>query len=248
MSSPTALPENVLAPIEAYDIFAPAYRAYSETKRAYLRKVEEIVIGRIGDLPSRGSLLDVGAGDGSRALRIARCAGVGRVVLLEPSAGMRAQCPRDAEIWPVSIAEISAAAPCFEVIACLWNVIGHLANHGERQLMLARIAKLLAPGGAIFLDVSHRYNAAAYGWGRTWLRIVRDFFSPSETHGDVVVAWKIGASAVHTRGHLFTHAEITELCRSAGLTIARRWAIHYETGESCRCSLSGHLLYQLTSA
>ena len=238
-------PQSVLPPIAAYDIFAPAYQAYAESKRRYLQKVEEIVIDRIG---SAGSLLDVGAGDGRRALRIARSARVGRVVLLEPSAGMRARCPDGVEIWPCRISEIHAAPPAFEVITCLWNVLGHLSDDRERALTLAAIGNLLAPGGAVFLDVSHRYNAAAYGWGRTLLRVAHDFFRPSEKHGDVVVSWKAGERTIYTQGHLFTHAEITSLCRFAGLKIARRWAIHYETGESCRCSLSGHLLYQLTSA
>lgn len=237
--------QSVLPPIAAYDIFAPAYQAYAESKRRYLQKVEEIVIDRIG---SAGSLLDVGAGDGRRALRIARSARVGRVVLLEPSAGMRARCPDGVEIWPCRISEIHVAAPAFEVITCLWNVLGHLSDNRERALALAGIGNLLAPGGAVFLDVSHRYNAAAYGWGRTLLRVAHDFFRPSEKHGDVVVSWKAGERTIYTQGHLFTHAEITSLCRFADLKIARRWTIHYETGGECRLPFSGHLLYQLTSA
>lgn len=237
---------GVLPPIAAYDIFAPAYRSWSETRRAYLRKVEEIVIGRMGRV---ASMLDVGAGDGTRALRIARAAGVGRLVLLEPSAGMRALCSQGGvEIWPYGILEVPAAAPAFDAITCLWNVIGHLPDNRERILALGRMKKLLAPGGMLFLDVSHRYNGAAYGWGKTSLRIVRDFFNPSEKHGNVMVSWKAGDRTVHTQGHVFTYAELKSLCGSAGLTIARRWVVNYETGEECRFLFRGHLLCQLTVA
>jgi 2-polyprenyl-3-methyl-5-hydroxy-6-metoxy-1,4-benzoquinol methylase len=238
-------PPGILPPIAAYDIFAPAYKSYAETRKAYLQKVEELVIGQLG---SRATLLDVGAGDGSRALRIARAARVRRLVLLEPCAGMRALCPQGAEIWPCGILEVPASAPAFDAIICLWNVLGHLLDIRERVLALRRMRMLLAPGGMLFLDVSHRYNGAAYGWGRTSLRLVRDFLNPSEKHGDVLVSWKAGDRTVRTQGHVFTHAEIRSLCWSAGLKIDRRWVVNYETGEECRLSFRGHLLCQLTAA
>jgi SAM-dependent methyltransferase len=247
LSSPVSKSQCVLPPIAAYDIFASAYSSYAETRRAYLQKVEEIVIARIAGRGPVAALFDVGAGDGRRALRIARSAGVGRVVLLEPSAGMRAQCPEGVEIWPCRISEVPAAVPAFDVITCLWNVLGHLRDSRERELTLYRIGKLLAPRGTVFLDVSHRYNAEAYGWEMTLLRISRNFFNPSERHGDVTITWKVGERTIYTHGHLFTHAEIKGLCRSAGLKIARRWVINYATGEECRLPLSGHLLYQLTA-
>ena len=244
MNTASQQPDS-LEPVAAYDAFAPYYKAYSKTRRRYLQKIEDIVIAHAGNVRS---MLDVGAGDGSRALRVARLANIAQVVLLEPSAGMRAHCPEGAEIWPCRISDLPAAAPAFEFITCLWNVLGHLRDNQERELTLVRLRKLLAPGGAIFLDVCHRYNGAAYGWGRTFLRIGRDFFNPSEKHGDVVISWKAGESTIYTHGHLFTHMEIRSLCRFANLKIARRWVVSYETGKECRLSLSGHLLYQLTAA
>src|SRR4051812_14034712 len=84
-----------LSPIAAYDELAPFYSAYANTRAPYLRKIEDVVIAHA---PRAGSLLDVGAGDGSRALRIAQAAKLALVVLLEPSAGMRAQCSRGVEV------------------------------------------------------------------------------------------------------------------------------------------------------
>src|SRR5689334_2854001 len=57
-----------LAPIAAYDAFAPYYSAYASTRASYLQKIEDLVIAHA---PAGASLLDVGAGDGNRALRIA---------------------------------------------------------------------------------------------------------------------------------------------------------------------------------
>jgi 2-polyprenyl-3-methyl-5-hydroxy-6-metoxy-1,4-benzoquinol methylase len=235
---------NILAPVAAYDAFAPYYGSYSETRRPYLRKIENIVIAHARNIRS---LLDVGAGDGSRALRMARLANVARVVLLEPSAGMRAQCPQDAEIWPSGTLEISNA-PQFEVITCLWNVLGHIQGTEQRLLVLSKLKKLLVPGGAMFLDVTHRYNAASYGWTRTLLRALTDLFIRADEHRDVIVSWQAGGQTIRTYGHVFTHAEMKQLFRSAGLKIVARWVINYESGDECRLPTSGNLLYELATA
>src|SRR5262245_22829357 len=87
---------DLVLAVDAYDSFAPHYKPYSQSRSAYLGKIEDIVISQTGPA---ASLLDVGAGNGSRALRIAKGLGATRVVLVEPSAGMRADCPNDVEIW-----------------------------------------------------------------------------------------------------------------------------------------------------
>jgi len=235
----------VLTPIAAYDAFASFYSGYANTRMPYLRSVENIVILHA---PGAGSLLDVGAGDGSRALRIAQGAKLATVVLLEPSAGMRAQCPAGAEVWPHSVSEIPDTGSQFDVITCLWNVLGHLEGPKQRASVLVQFRRMLSPQGMVFLDVSHRYNAESYGWSMTFLRMAGDFFLRSEKRGDVPVAWKAGARTIHTTGHVFTHSEIKRLVRSAGLKILRRWIISYETGKENKLPLRGHLLYQLARA
>jgi len=234
-----------LTPIAAYDAFAPFYSSYANTRMPYLSSVENIVIVHA---PRAGSLLDVGAGDGSRALRIAQAAKLTRVVLLEPSAGMRAQCPAGVEVWPYSTLEIPDSGLQFDVITCLWNVLGHLESPQQKVSALWKFRDLLAPKGTVFLDVSHRYNAESYGWSMTFMRMAGDLFLRSEKRGDVSVTWKAGARTIHTTGHVFTHREIKWLIRSAGLKILRRWIISYETGRESKLPLRGHLLYQLARA
>jgi 2-polyprenyl-3-methyl-5-hydroxy-6-metoxy-1,4-benzoquinol methylase len=232
-------------PIAAYNAFAPFYSAYANTRAPYLRKIEDVVIAHT---PRTGSLLDVGAGDGSRALRIAHSTDMRHIVLLEPSPGMRSQCPPNLEIWPYSASEIPDSELQFDVITCLWNVLGHLEGPQQRASALVQFRKMLAPQGMVFLDVSHRYNAESYGWSMTFLRMAGDFFLRSEKRGDVAVAWKAGVRTIHTTGHVFTHREIKRLVRSAGLKILGHWIISYETGRESKLPLRGHLLYQLARA
>jgi 2-polyprenyl-3-methyl-5-hydroxy-6-metoxy-1,4-benzoquinol methylase len=236
--------QNLLKPIEAYDALAPYYGSYVERRRSYLRIINDIVISRVGHA---ASLLDVGAGDGSRAIEIGRSIEVGRIVLVEPSAGMRAYCPEGLEVLPCDVLEIPEDTPSFEVITCLWNVLGHIQEAQQRLQAFARLRTLLLPGGMIFLDVSHRYNAASYGWMKTVARLAGDIFFPSEKNGDVIVSWDAGGRRIHTQSHVFTHGEMKKLVGSAGLKILMRWVVNYETGAECGVPFGGHLLYQLTS-
>jgi 2-polyprenyl-3-methyl-5-hydroxy-6-metoxy-1,4-benzoquinol methylase len=181
-------------------------------------------------------------------LRIAQAADLRRVVLSEPSTGMRAQCPPGIEIWPYSASEIPDHGLHFDVITCLWNVLGHLEGPQQRAFALAQFRRMLAPQGMVFLDVTHRYNAESYGWNMTLFRMVGDFFLRSEKRGDVPVSWKAGKQIIRTTGHVFTHHEIKRLVSSAGLKILRRWIVSYETGRESKLPFRGHLLYQLARA
>lgn len=225
-----------LDPIAAYDRIAPRFAAIADRRRAYLHRVEQVIID---SLPFHTrSLLDVGAGDGSRALRIAREGNINRVVLLEPSAGMRGPGVDGMETWTMPAEELSRVQEQFEVITCLWNVLGHIQARAEVMLQFAR---LLTHGGVVFIDVSHRYNAREYGTFRTLARFLHDLTHPAEKNGDVVVDW----GDYSTTGHVFTDREFRGLVKAARLEVRQRIAIDYATGEIQRSRYSGHLLYIL---
>jgi len=231
-----------LAPVAAYDLVAPHYDSILATRKRYLTAIEEILIAHSA---GARSLLDVGAGNGVRALRIAGATGIDDVVLLEPSAGMRAQCPDRAEFWNCSATEIPQTTRRFDLITCLWDTLGHFESTDERTAVLARLKALLTPSGRIFLDVNHRYNARAYGWPKTALRMLYDFFSPAETNGNVLVSWKEGDRQISTRGHVFTQQELLHIFSRSGLAVKSRWVVDYCTGELHANPTLGNLLYQL---
>lgn len=193
------------------------------------------------------SFLDVGAGDGVRALNIARTAEIQVVVAMEPSAAMRAQCPKEVFVWGCGAAEIPATTMRFDLITFLWNVAGHLQTSEARVSALAGARKLLTPRGAIFADFSYRYNAAHYGWRPTMRRFLYDLLSWSDTNGDVTVRWDGWGRSVQTFGHVFTQRELQALFKAAGLSVKRRWIVNYQDGVMRRFPFSGHLLYQLVA-
>jgi 2-polyprenyl-3-methyl-5-hydroxy-6-metoxy-1,4-benzoquinol methylase len=240
-------PEHFDDPVAAYDRVAAHYAALSRRRDAYLRGVEREITSRAPTASQ--SLLDVGSGDGSRALAMASQLGIKRVVLVEPSKEMAPKSAGSAEIWPAraeDLGSVDGAQPQpppeqFDVITCLWNVLGHVPTAQKRLRALTAVARLLAPQGKFFLDVNHRYNLRAYGILPTSARWLHDLLSPSENNGDVLAKWSAGA--VSTYGHVFTHSEIMRLAASADLEIEERVVLDYENGRTRRFAFQGNLLY-----
>lgn len=242
-------------PVAAYDRIAPIYRDLSEQRRAYLDRVEQRVLS---EMPAGSrSLLDVGSGDGSRSRRISQARDINRLVLLEPSSAMQGERPAGAEVWTMRAEELSTVQAEFDVILCLWNVLGHIFPVQGRREVLRQLGRLTTPRGAIFLDVNHRYNASHYGLPATLLRSIRDRISWRAENGDVVVRWKVpehsiesnrGEAQCATLGHVFTDREFRTLAREAGLRIEKRFVVDYTTGELRRWSWQGNLLYLLRPA
>jgi 2-polyprenyl-3-methyl-5-hydroxy-6-metoxy-1,4-benzoquinol methylase len=140
--------------------------------------------------------------------------------------------------------ELHLLAPEFDVILCLWNVLGHIFPADARLEVLRQFARLLSPQGRIFIDVHHRYNARQYGALPTTLRFLRDRLSGHDD-GDVQVSWGTGETRCLTKGHVFTRREIESSFSTAGLRIENRFVIDYSTGQQRRWRAQGHLLYVL---
>lgn len=180
------------------------------------------------------SLLDVGTGDGVRARRIAAAAAIRDLTLLEPSPAMRNLWSGQAKGWAIRAEELSQKDGVFDVVTCLWNVLGHIFPAENRVEVLRQFARLLSRSGVAFVDVNHRYNIRHYG------------ILPNVRNGDVLVRWRVGDEECVTKGHVFTHGEIRRLMKQAGLSIRRVISVDYESGEIRRCKFNGNLLYILS--
>ena len=118
-------------PVLAYDRLAKDYAELAKKRVHYLAGVEREVLSRV----PRGSssLLDIGAGDGSRALRIASAARISRIVLAEPSGKMLSLAPNGATVWRDRAEDLGSrrSSETFDVITCLWNVLGHVRGESR---------------------------------------------------------------------------------------------------------------------
>jgi len=228
-----------------YDALAPHYRDYSGTKAAYLAAIEQIVVTRVPK--GARSMLDVGAADGVRAARIASALKVSTLVLAEPSEAMAALCRQQqaSAVWQVGAESLPETDARFDVITCLWNVLGHVADTRTRILALRNMGRLLAPEGLLFFDVNNRYNASSYGWLRVAGRVVLDALIPSEERGDAQFTLAIYGKVIASMGHLFTPAELSQLLRISGLRTRNRYVVDYGTGSLRRMVFGGQLLFEV---
>ena len=236
-------------PVATYDLIAASYCQIAARRQPYLDGIDRLITQCIPN--GSRSLLDIGAGDGRRGLRLAAARDINTVVLLEPSAGMRAGHPHGqsgVESLTLRAEDLHRVEPGFDVIVCLWNVLGHVATQTARIEVLRQCRRLLTPRGRIFIDLSHRYNARHYGLAKTAARYVGDHLWPRETQGDVVVAWHDGPEPIRTFGHVFTDSEVRGMCQAAGLDVERRYIVDYATGLEEQHAWRGHLLYALRHA
>jgi 2-polyprenyl-3-methyl-5-hydroxy-6-metoxy-1,4-benzoquinol methylase len=230
----------MLDPVAAYDRIGAVFARIAEQRRTYLDSVDQLVISQVP--PGSRSMLDVGSGDGARARRIAQARDIAKLVLLEPSVPMQRG---DTTVRTMRAEELHLIDTQFDVITCLWNVLGHIFPAASRLEVLHQFGRLISPQGRIFIDVHHRYNIRHYGAIPTALRFLRDQLSWNETNGDVVVAWDVDEVRCTTRGHVFTHREFRSLVQAAGLRIENQFVVDYTTGELRRWRIQGHLLYVL---
>ena len=242
-----AMRETVICDtVDAYDRIAASYGQIAARRGPYLDGIDRLITQFIPE--GSRSLLDIGAGDGRRGLRLTAARGIHTVVLVEPSAAMRAGHPQGRSgvesLW-LRAEDLHQLEPGFDVIVCLWNVLGHVATRAARIEVLRQFGRLLTPRGRIFIDLSHRYNARHYGLARTAARYVGDHLWPREARGDVVVAWHDGAEPIRTFGHVFTGSEVSGMCRAARLDVERRFIVDYATGLQQRHAWQGHLLFVL---
>jgi SAM-dependent methyltransferase len=236
--------DDVLDPVAAYERVAPFFSEISQKRKRYLESINGLTLARI---PSGStSLLDVGAGDGKRALQIAGKARIKDVVLLEPSAEMMKESAGAARIWRCRVEDLGKEHDRqFDVIICLWNVLGHIRPAKTRLEVLRQLGRLLSADGLLFLDVNHRYNVSSYGLLRTAGRFLYDKLRPSESNGDVTVTWNFGDLSCRTYGHVFTDREIRLLAADAELMVEERVVVDYDEGEVKRRGWEGNLFYVL---
>lgn len=229
--------------VEAYDRIAPTLATMYSGRKAYFAAVDQLVIGslRFG----ARSMLDVGSGNGLRAAGIAQTADISDLVLLEPSSGMRGLIGPGHEVWTSRIEELNSSPRRFDVVTCLWNVLGHVTTPEKRVTALRNMRAMLAPHGLIFLDVQNRYNAREYGWVKTLGRRVYDAFQPAAENGDVMVRWERGDDMIITTGHVFTRGEMLGLIQSAGLAVQRLVFVDYRSGQQRSSQMAGSLFFVL---
>lgn len=232
-----------------YNEIASDYREFSRRKETYIEKIDEIVCFEVNKLSKAPSILDVGAGDGERGLRIAKYLQAKRCFLVEPSENLYQMCVNrngsenslKATAEDLDKSEIGQ----FDGILCLWNVLGHVDSSEGRIKSLVNLKEKLNSNGRIFIDVNNRHNAQSYGFFEVLKRKVVDTLFFDVSRGDAHFTIKYNEKEFEMKGHLFIPREIESHFQKAGLTVERRFSINYESGKVSTSPYLGQLFYIL---
>jgi len=130
----------------------------------------------------------------------------------------------------------------FDLVICTWNVLGHIRGHDARRRTLHNMRALLAPGGAIVLDVNNRYNAAHYRWPAVLRNVLRDVFNPRGSGDFIANRQDPDGRIMHTFVHVFSRRELLSLCDEAGLAPLEEHFVDYTSGEP-RSQWSGQMCF-----
>jgi len=226
-----------------FDSLAPFYRKYSDKKGNYLKTIDNLIVKN--KPRNANNILDVGAGDGRRGTALAKKMKIKEIILVDPSIEMIKICRKlkPTAVWHSSAEDIPIKHKKFDIILCLWNVLGHIKSRQRRVKALKKMKENLSSGGLIFLDVNNRHNASSYGWIKVIGRILIDTILPDEKRGDATYNLQINKKTFQGKGHLFTPSEIISLIKEAGLKIKNKYYVDYRTGILGKTYLEGQIFY-----
>lgn len=236
---------------ELYDQFAPYFHLYSRKKQLYLNSVDRLILL---NLPTKTDhILDIGAGDGVRGYNLFRKIKAKKITMIDNSSKMidllKKYSAKNCKILKCNISshgEIFKISSKFDIILCLWNVLGHISSNQKRITALKNMRGLLNNNGKIYIDVSNRYNISHYGCKKVVGNIKRDIFSPSIKNGDFDYLIKIKEDiTIESSCHFFNPFEMMGLVRKAGLVIDKNFYVNYKTGKKEKMFFQGHLFYIL---
>lgn len=224
-----------------YDHLAAAYREISGNRKAYLDAIDQYVVESAGSVRH---YLDIGAGDGYRSHKIAKGVRPEKVTLLDNSAEIASLIPEDEKLEVViaSIAEFTTELK-YDLITCLWNVLGHVGDTADRLGFFQRVKSLLSPDGQLILDVNNRYNIAHYGNAEVMNNLSKDLLKDPEA------GWfHLGTEDNSTRVYVHAPFEIDRMATATGLKVLEVAYVDYRTGEKQPTFFEGQLYYRIGHA
>lgn len=223
-----------------YKSIASKYKDLSGKRECYLKAIEDLVSAHSPRSIER--YLDAGAGDGRRAMKIGQRVNASEITLLDSCANMLPQadkCQPHVGTICSPVSELQQKEQ-YELITCLWNVLGHMPTREERVDALVAMRGALRSGGRLMIDVNNRHNFE-YGFGNILKNFLIGLLKPSrrgrfELHN---------GDSTHTV-HISNHKEMLQLIHEANMHIEAQYTVSYRSGELKKRKWQGQLFYVLT--
>lgn len=222
--------------LESNDYYRRISSEYSEVshlRKLYLQSINTLLKPLVDQiLSNEGAWLDVGSGDGRRLVDLCESFEPDLTVV-EPVTEFVNEIKRNlpfANVFQGTLEDYGesprASGQKFELVSCLWNVIGHSSD--PRKFILG-LVDLLSDDGTLVFDVNNRLNVRQYGvknvarnlWNATrgydWTRFRFTTTSPLGGHKTLTL--------------LSSPGEIEAALMEAGLVVQRRFFVAYDDGK-----------------
>lgn len=238
---------------ELYNKFAPYFRLYSKKRNVYLNSVDKLILENLPE--NKANMLDVGCGDGMRGKHLFDKIEGKYLLMIDSSPEMIALSKKyenskiKVELCDISRSNRTNDKGRFDVILCLWNVLGHIPNDRKRLNALRKMQSLLSRKGRLFLDISNRYNVRYYGFKKVAGNLIKDVIKPTSKNGDFNYQITINPKTVlDSTSHFFTPFEMRKLLKESSLKIIKEIPVDYSTGKIRSTIFGGQLFYILSNS
>ncbi len=228
-----------------YSLLADNYSDYANIKNKYIQRVDSLIINNCQKSPL--NYLDIGTGDGKRAINIAKLVKAKYTVLSDSCEEMLANVEKNIadEVILYDITEKYFFKRKFDLITALWNVFGHIDNEESRLTSLYNIYNILEDGGRFYFDVNNRYNIDNYGLGNVLINIFRDIIPFFNDSGDFNFEINVNGKSVPSFVHIHSPFEIFTLIKKTKFQVNKVYVIDYENGTLKNSYFKGQLLIEL---
>jgi 2-polyprenyl-3-methyl-5-hydroxy-6-metoxy-1,4-benzoquinol methylase len=219
-------PKDILSSEEFYGRNSLHYETLKLKRSSYIDAVNACIFRKF----ERGPILDVGCGDGLRALYF-------KDQFLSDVTGLDScfeMCEKSKEngmeevlhedIASISLEVMSRYRGRFGTVLCLWNVLGHVVRLADRERAIRNMAELLHDGGLLFIDVNNRLNISQYGIARVLKNLA---FGPFQRERGT---FRLPVGDSISRVYLATKREFSELLNRNGFVVENMIYVNYQKG------------------
>ena len=147
-----------------YDNLSKTYDQISKKRRKYLDSIDQEIFNFLKSL-NINTILDVGIGDGRRSNKYITKLNFSEKNFygIEPSTKMYVESKKNfnekQNIFNINL-ESYQTDHKFDLIMCLWNVIGHVSN---LEIFIKKVSELSSRKGYFIFDYNNIYNFKEYG-------------------------------------------------------------------------------------
>ena len=160
-----------------YDNLSKTYDQISKKKRKYLDSIDQEIFNFLKSL-NINTILDVGIGDGRRSNKYITKLNFSEKNFygIEPSTKMYLEAKENfnekQNIFNINL-ESYQTDQKFDLIMCLWNVIGHVSN---LEIFIKKVSELISRKGYFIFDYNNIYNLKEYGLRSFMSNLLCGFF------------------------------------------------------------------------